>query len=408
MLVTETALGDGAAGSHLSPVVEEGEYLVDLPHRGEGNGVGDPRPIVGSNGWASPWRLIVASPDIGDIVESNHVRHLSPGASADEDFAWVEPGTVSWSWWSDFSSSRSADKIKPFIDMSSQLGWRYALVDANWNIDTIEFGEEGLAELAEYAAARNVELFVWYNSGGPNNAVTEAPRDRMATAQARRAEFEFLSELGVAGVKVDFFHSDKPETIQLYRDILRDAADFELMVNFHGSTTPRGWQREFPNLMTMEAVRGGEHYAINAAAYTRVAPRQNTVLPFTRNVTGPMDYTPTVLGDQFARRTTNAHELALAVVFESPLQHLVDTPDVYLSQPEVVRGLLSELPTAWDEIHFIDGEPESHVAIARRNGDDWWIGAISARTEPVAITVDLVEARCGARRDSANGVRQPG
>jgi len=391
VLITETALASGAAGSHFSPATTNGEFLLDLPDRGEGNGLGDARPVAtNGEGWTSPWRLIVASPDLGDIVESNHVRHLSPPAPDDSDFTWVEPGTVSWSWWSDHASSRTAADIEPFIDMASELGWPYSLVDANWNLDAETFGEERLEDLVAYAAERDVELFVWYNSGGPNNAVTEAPRDRMATADTRRAEFAWLNQIGVAGVKVDFFHSDKPTTIQQYRDILSDAADFALMVNFHGATLPRGWQREFPNLMTVEAVRGAEFYTFfNAPTYARSQPRINAVLPFTRNVVGPMDFTPGVLGDQFNRRTTNGHELALSVVFESALLHLVDTPEVYLSQPPQVLDLLETVPAAWDETRFVDGFPGSHAVIARRDGTTWWIGAISALNDPRTVQVDL-------------------
>lgn len=381
-LVTEAGLADGAAGSHFSPATVNGEYLLDFASRGEGNGVGESRP-TSEDGWTSPWRVIITSTDLGDIVESDAVRHLTPGSTINTA-DWIHPGRVSWSWWSDHTSSRDAEAIEPFIDLAGELGWEYSLVDANWT----EFGRDRLAELASYAADRNVGLFVWYNSGGPNNAVTEAPRDRMTDQAIRRQELAWLAEIGVRGIKVDFFQSDKPVTIQQYRDILSDAADFEIMVNFHGSTIPRGWDREFPNLMTMEAVRGGEIYTF-VPSFQRVAPRQNTVLPFTRNVVGSMDYTPVILGDHVPRRTTNGHELALTVVFESALLHLVDTPDAYLSQPEEVIDLLATVPTFWDETQFVAGEPESHVVIARRHGDTWWIGAINGLAEETIVVTDL-------------------
>lgn len=381
-LVTEAGLADGAAGSHFSPATLDGEYLLDFASRGEGNGVGESRP-TSQDGWTSPWRVIITSTDLGDIVESDAVRHLTPD-SATETADWIQPGRVSWSWWSDHTSSRDADAIEPFIDLAAELGWEYSLVDANWT----DFGSDRLAELASYAADRDVGLFVWYNSGGPNNAVTEAPRDRMTDQAIRRQELAWLAEIGVRGIKVDFFHSDKPLTMQQYRDILSDAADFEIMVNFHGSTIPRGWDREFPNLMTMESVRGGEIYTF-FPAFHRAAPRQNTVLPFTRNVVGSMDYTPVILGDHVPRRTTNGHELALMVVFESALLHLVDTPEAYLSQPDEVIDLLATVPTVWDETQFVAGEPESHVVIARRHGDTWWIGAINGLEDERFVLADL-------------------
>ncbi len=391
-LVTESALADGHAGSRLGSTVTDGEFVIGLPDPAEGNTIGDPAS-TGELPWTSPWRIIITSPDLGDIAESDVVRHLSPPA-ADDDFSWVEPGRVSWSWWSDHSSSRDPEKLRPFIDLAASLGWEYSLIDANWD----SFGDEALLDLVAYADERNVGLMLWYNSGGPNNAVTEAPRDRMSDPQIRRAEMARISALGIRGIKVDFFHSDKPPTIRQYRDILSDAADHQLMVNFHGATVPRGWSREFPNLMTVEAVRGAEIYSFDLG-YQNLAPRQNTQLPFTRNVVGSMDYTPVILGDTVRRRTTNGHELALSVVFESGLQHFVDTPDAYLGQPNEVVELLGAVPSVWDEMQLIDGHPGTHAVIARRNGDTWWIGAINGTPETRSIPLDAT---------SLGGIVDPG
>ena len=143
-------------------------------------------------------------------------------------------------------------------------------------------------------------------------------------------EFAKLRDWGVKGVKVDFWQSDKQDRIRQYRDLLRDAAEFHLLVDFHGCTLPRGWSREFPNLVTMEAV-GAEQYKARVEMAEGGA-RHNTILPFTRNVVGSMDYTPVTFGDaQFPHRTTNAHELALAVVFESGVQHFADSVESYRS-----------------------------------------------------------------------------
>lgn len=174
-----------------------------------------------------------------------------------------------------------------------------------------------------------VGVFLWYNSGGPNNRVTEEPRDRMFDRSVRQEEMAWLAEAGVSGIKVDFFHSDKQAGIKLYLDILADAAEAGLMVNFHGSTIPRGWERTWPNLMSMEGVRGAEQYDFRPT-YPEEAPWHNTVLAFTRNVVGPMDYTPVTFSDaMYPHVTTNAHELALAVVFESSLQHFADSVESY-------------------------------------------------------------------------------
>ncbi len=391
-LLTESALAPGHAGSRLGSTVTDGEFVVGPPDPAEGNVVSD-TASVGVVPWASPWRIIITSPDLGNVTESNAVRHLSP-PPVDGDFSWVRPGRVSWSWWSDHPSSREPDKLRTFVDLAADIGWEYSLIDANWD----SFGDEELANLISHAEDRGVRLMLWYNSGGPNNAVTEAPRNRMADPQIRQTEMARIAALGIAGIKVDFFQSDKPPTIQLYRDILQDAADNQLLVNFHGATVPRGWSREFPNLMTVEAVRGAEIYTFDLG-YRNIAPRQNTQLPFTRNVVGSMDYTPVILGDTVRRLTTNGHELALAVVFESGLQHFVDTPEAYLSQPDEVVDLLGTVPSVWDEMQLIDGFPGTHAVIARRNGETWWIGAINGTADSQTISLDSV---------SLDGIVEPG
>src|SRR5205085_1752773 len=160
-----------------------------------------------------------------------------------------------------------------------------------------------------YAAAKNIGLFVWYNSGGRHNQVPGAgPRDRVTDPLVRDAEFARLAAMGIKGVKVDFMQSDKQFVVALYHDIIRDAARHHLMVNFHGATIPRGWERTYPNLMTTEAVYGAEWYN-NGPVLTEKAAAHNTTLPFTRNVIGPMDYTPvTFSNSQNPHITSYAHE----------------------------------------------------------------------------------------------------
>lgn len=153
----------------------------------------------------------------------------------------------------------------------------------------------------------------------------------MHERSVRRNEFAKLKRLGVKGVKIDFFQSDKQILMERYIGILEDAAEFQIMVNFHGCTAPRGWQRTFPNLMTMEAVRGAENYTFEGSTYGKLAPAQNTVLSFNRNVIGSMDFTPVDFSSfKSERLTTNAHEAALAVVFESGLLHLSDSVEAYI------------------------------------------------------------------------------
>jgi len=193
-------------------------------------------------------------------------------------------------------------------------------------------------------------------------------------------------------VKVDFFESDKQDTIRLYLGILEDAAAKQLLVDFHGSTLPRGWERTYPNLMTSEGVRGAEMYQFDAA-FAQYAPTHNTMMVFTRNVVGPMDYTPVTFSYVKNRhRTSWGHELALSVVFESGLQHLADSAQSYLSLPEDARRFLAGVPAAWDETRLLEGEPGKYAVVARRLGRAWYVAGINGDPEmrKVAVPLDLL------------------
>jgi hypothetical protein len=199
-----------------------------------------------------------------------------------------------------------------------------------------------------------------------------------------------IAALGFRGIKVDFMLSDKQYVIALYQDILRDAYANKLFVDFHGSTIPRGWQRTYPNLLTMEAVRGSEQYG--DSVFQRNAAIYNTIYPFTRNVIGSMDYTPMIFGDapdRLPHLTTNPHELALSVVFESGLQHFVSTPAMIDAQPDYVKEFLTAVPTVWDETRFVDGYPGQLAVLARRRGSDWYVGAITSDTMVSVTEVPL-------------------
>lgn len=175
-------------------------------------------------------------------------------------------------------------------------------------------------------------------------------------------EFTKLKKLGVAGVKIDFFESEKQDMIKYYLDILDDAAACEMMVYFHGCLVPRGWSRTYPNLMTYEGVRGAEWYN-NGPDLTTTAPEHNTTLPFTNS--------------QNSHITSYGHELALSVVFESGLQHLADRPSGYLELPDAARTFLKEVPNAWDDTKLLEGNPGRNIIIARKKGDSWYIGGLN-------------------------------
>jgi hypothetical protein len=188
---------------------------------------------------------------------------------------------------------------------------------------------------------------------------------------------------------VDFFQSDKPAIIKQYQDILKDAADNGIMVNFHGCTLPRGWNRTWPNLLSMEAVRGAECYGFDSS-YPEITIWHNTILPFTRNAVGSMDYTPVTFSDQkFPHITSYGYELALSIVFESGILHYADAVKPYRELPEVPKAFLSKVPVVWDETRLLGGEPGQYCIMARRSGNTWYIGGINGTKNAQTWEIDL-------------------
>lgn len=368
-------------GSHLD--TDGRRYRLVGPLPTDAGGLYDTLGLLGRDR-ATPWRLVVVGDEPGDVAASTLVTDVAP-PRAELDFGYVEPGRATWSWWSDWDSPRDYDKLARFVDFGAEHGWRYSLVDANWNV--MEGGS--LEGLAAYAKTKGVGLLVWYNSGGAHNDVTEQPRNRMFEPDLRRREMAMLRDLGVAGIKVDFFQSDKRAIMRQYEGILADAAEFGLLVNFHGCTIPRGLRRTYPNLMTAEAVMGAENYEYNDD-YPAAAPPQHTVLPLTRNVVGPMDYTPVTFTDRSKPRlTTDAHELALAILFESGIQHFADDADAYRALPNYAGEFLDEVPVAWDELRYLGGVPGEWIALARRRGGDWYFAAVNGGAYAREVEVDL-------------------
>ncbi len=383
VLLTEAFLDGSYCGTRLDSNASGGLYRVRFPDANEGNATGKVAPSHALP-WSTPWRVAIIGSTPGAIVESTLVDDLNPPAKGGTP-EWVKPGRVAWSWWSEQNSPRQPERMKAFIDLAADMGWEYFLVDANWNF----IQEEEFQALLDYARKKGVGILLWYNSGGPHNTVTEAPRDRMMPRDVRRKEFARLQTLGVKGVKVDFFQSDKQNIIEHYLDILHDAADFGIMVNFHGCTMQRGWARTFPHLMTMEGVRGAECYIFDKN-FPAAAPSHNTILAFTRNVCGSMDYTPVTFSDnKNPHVTTYGHELALSVVFESGWFHFADGVASYRALPDFVKDYLRHVPVAWDEVKYLAGEPGDSVVLARRHGGEWYIGGINGTDKPKTVTVSL-------------------
>ncbi|MFB9841281.1 glycoside hydrolase family 97 protein [Mucilaginibacter ginsenosidivorans] len=327
---------------------------------------------VSSLPWKSPWHVMMVGA-LADLVESTLVTDVSEPATF-TDTKWIEPGSVAWVYWANNHGSKDYQKVVEYIDLAAKMKWPYVLIDWEW--DVMSNGGT-VKDAVNYARKKGIKALLWYNSG--TDWLDPTPADRLLTHEKREKEFSWLNDIGVSGIKVDFFGGDQQEMMKYYMDILEDAAKHKLLVNFHGATIPRGWARTYPNLMSTEAVYGAEWYN-NAGILTDMAASHNTTLPFTRNIVGPMDYTPvTFSNSQHEHKTSFAHELALAVVFESGLQHFADRPSAYYGLADAPRKFLMAFPTTWDETKLIDGYPGQMVVIARRKGKLWYVAGLNGK-----------------------------
>lgn len=352
-----------------------------------------------SGEWHSPWRVVIVG-ELADIVESTLITDVSEPCKL-ADTSWIQPGVVSWIYWAYNHGSDDYNIICKYIDMAATLHLPYMLIDAEW--DRMKDGKT-VEDAVNYAKEKGVKPMIWYNSsvGWVDGAPT--PKYRLNKPEDREKEFAWCEKIGVAGVKIDFFSGDNQMNMDYCLDLLECAAKHHLLVNFHGATVPRGWQRTYPNLLSTEAVYGAEWYN-NVPTFTKQAASHNATLPFTRNVIGPMDYTPCAFSDsQHPHITSHAHELALTVLFESGLQHLADKPESFLAQPKEVQDFLSELPAVWDDTRLVMGSPGYFAVLARRSGNTWYVAGINGTDESPYLNIgnyDLGKIVKGAKKIQA-------
>jgi hypothetical protein len=397
VLICDSDVNESYCAVRLANDSTGGVYHIAFPHPKEHRGEIDPVEPQIQLPFTSPWRVFIIGQNLNTIVESTLMTDVAtPCRLKNTDF--IKPGKASWHWLRYSDDSSNLNTVQSFLDFAAQMHWQYVLVDAGWDTN---IGYEKMAEFVKQANAKNVGVILWYNSNGPWNDAPMSPKNKMHEAKVRREEFAKLQKMGVKGVKVDFFGGDKQATMKLYLDIFKDAADFGIMVNCHGATIPRGWQRTWPNLVSMEAVMGMEYNTFDQRN-TDQEPQHCCMLPFTRNAIGSMDYTPTVLDPKIRGthlRTTPAFEIALAVIFESGIQHFGLVPDEMKLMSDEVKTYLQNVPTVWDETKLIDGYPAKYVIIARRSGDTWYIAGINGQNETKNLTVDLsVLGRIGENR----------
>ena len=346
--------------------------------------VPDKNDVRVSGIWRSPWRVAIIG-SLGDVVESTLITDVSSPNKL-LDTSWIHPGVVSWIYWAYNHGSNDYQIIKKYVDMAVTLKLPYVLIDAEW--DEMKDGKT-IEEAVAYATTQGVKPLIWYNSSVGWIDGAPGPKFRLNKPEDREREFAWCEKIGVAGVKIDFFSGDNQMNMDYCIDLLECAARHHLLVNFHGATIPRGWQRTYPNLLSTEGVYGAEWYN-NVPTFTAQAARHNATLPFTRNVIGPMDYTPCAFSDsQHPHITSKAHELALTVLFESGLQHLADKPESYLAQPQAVQDFFTELPTVWDETRFVSGCPGKSAVLARRFGHSWYVAGINGLDEAQTFSLDL-------------------
>ena len=363
----------------------------------------------------SPWRVVLIGRQPGDLIESELILNLNDPCEL-EDTSWIRPGISAWDrWWCGsyapdavFDFGVNTASMKYFVDFAAQMEWEYQLVDWWWygkpfsqewvsNPDadiTTVVPELDMAELIRYARERGVGILLWLEWSSAEQQMEQA--------------FPLYERWGVAGVKVDFMQRDDQEMVNFYHRLVRLAAKHHLVVDFHGSYKPTGIRRTLPNLLTREGVLGNEYNKWSE----RVTPEHNVTLPFTRMLCGPMDYTPggfrnksagdfRAVGDDVPGpfvMGTRCHQLAMMVVYESPLQVCCDSPYNYRASPAGLE-ILKSVPTTWDDSRVLQGRVGEYIVMARRSGGTWFLGGMNGSTErELGLELDFLgSGQCKAR-----------
>lgn len=384
ILITEADLGKSYCGTALEQSTSKYTFNIHFPQKAEtipGKAL-LPESVLP---WKTPWRIIALG-DLKSVAESTLGTDLAAPTKL-RDTKYIKPGKASWSWILKKDAATVYAVQKSYIDFSAEMNWRYCLIDAGWD-KTI--GYDSVKILADYAKKKGIGILLWYNSAGDWNTVKFTPRNKLLTHKSRVREFARLREMGVKGIKVDFFGGDGQSMIQYYEAILEDAATYHLLVNFHGATLPRGLQKTYPNLLTAEAVLGYEMITFsqdNADA----APAHMVMCAFVRNAFDPMDFTPMNLYEipNIKRATTSCFELATSVIFLSGIQHFASSPEGMQKVPDFVRGFLRDLPDAWDDVQFLGGYPGKSYLVARKSGSKWYVAGINGEDKDKTFNLNL-------------------
>ena len=389
VLVSETGVDSRYCASRIGEY-RNGGYKIEFPMPEENNGNGTPEPAFVLPG-KTPWRTITVGDNLAPIVETTVAWDVvEPKYEPKFD---VKGGRSTWSWilWQDGSCNYD-DQVK-YIDLANQLGFEYVLIDAWWNKN---IGYDRMEQLIKYAKSKDVDVFLWYNSGGYWNDIEQTPGGRMDNSIARKKEMEWMRDNGVKGIKVDFFGGDKQETMRLYEDILSDANEYGLMVIFHGCTLPRGWERMYPNYVGSEAVLASENLVFSQHFNNKEAANA-TLHPFIRNTVGSMEYGGCFMNNfmnkgnekGIYRTTSDIFQLATTILYQNAVQNFALAPNNLTDAPELCLEYLKTVPTEWNETRFVDGVPGKYVVLARRHGNDWYVAGINATSEPLKLNLNV-------------------
>jgi alpha-glucosidase len=358
------SLKDEAKNDRNVPVVERAPYLAQT-----------------SGTRLFPWRVLMIAGKDGELIESPMIYRLAKPSTG--DFSWVRPGKVAWDWWNDlnlsgvdFRAGVNTATYKYFIDFAAENRIEYVILDEGWyklgDLLSISPGVD-LEGILTHAKAKGVGIILWMTW-------------KTLEDQFEKAMDQF-SKWGVAGLKVDFMQRDDQWMVNYYYKVAAEAARRKLLVDFHGAYKPTGLYRTFPNVLTSEGVKGLEH-----SKWSRdITPEHDVTLPFTRMFAGPMDFTPgamlnggmknfQIIYNRPMSQGTRAHQLAMYVVYESPLQMLADAPTNYLREPSCL-AFLSKVPVVWDETRVLEAKMADYILVARRSGQAWYVGAMTDATE---------------------------
>lgn len=335
----------------------------------------------------SSWRVVMVGHNPGKFIESEILRSLNPECKI-ADTSWIKPGMCAWDHWWSAECKMEQDVIKQYIDLASHEGWPYMLIDWTWygpycvpEADILDVAPQlNMPEIISYANSKNVDIWLWLRCEDANN------NDQYKDA------FSEYHKWGVKGVKIDFMDRDDQDMVNWYHRIIKACADNQLMLDLHGAYKPDGIERTYPNMLTREGVLGAENYKWGE----KMTPEHNVTLAYTRLLTGQMDYTPggflNVTAKEFKGQSptlvsnTRAAELSKFVIYESPYTVVCDHPDNIYNQ--VGEDFLQIVPTTWDDIKFIGGTIDTYVALAKKSGNSWFIGALN-NSQGRTIALDL-------------------